>query len=162
MSGGMKFLIVVLAVYLIFVFLNFSAAENASSNFLKMLVEIIPILAVVFVIMILVNMYFTRERIGKYLGAESGARGWIYAIISGVLVSGPPYVLFPLLGDLKKGGMKNSLAAVFLYNRNVKIPFFPVLVYYFGLSFSIILSTYIIIFSVLNGKIIGWLVKDKN
>jgi len=160
-SGGVKFLIIVLVIYLVIALFNFSIIKDAFFDFLQMLIKIVPILVIVFVVMVLVNLYFTRDKIGKYLGAESGIRGWLYAIISGILVSGPPYILFPLLGEIKKGGMKNSLLAVFLYNRNVKIPFLPVMIYYFGLSFTVILSLYIIIFSILNGKLIGWLVKDR-
>ncbi len=160
-SGGIKFLIIVLLIYSAIALLDFSVAKEAFLGFLLMFVKIIPVLVLVFIVMVLVNLYFTKERIGKYLGAESGIKGWLYAIISGILVSGPPYVLFPLLGELRKEGMRNSLLAVFLYNRNVKIPFLPVMVYYFGLGFTIILSLYIVIFSVLNGKIIGWLRKDR-
>ena len=161
-NGGIKFLIIVLILYLVISLFNFSMAKNAFLNFLTMFIKIIPILCIVFIIMILVNLFFTKQRVAKHLGKDSGIIGWLYAIISGILVSGPPYILFPLLGDLKKGGMKNSLVAVFLYNRNVKIPFLPVMVYYFGLNFTIILSLYIVIFSILNGKIIGRLVKDKS
>lgn len=160
-SGGVKFLIIVLAIYLVIALFNFSVVKDALSGFLIIFIKIIPILIIVFIIMVLVNLYFTKERIGQYLGVESGIMGWIYAMISGILFSGPPYVFFPLLGELKKGGMKNSLVAVFLYNRNVKIPFLPIMIYYFGFNFTIILSLYIIIFSILNGKIIGWLIKDE-
>lgn len=161
-SGGMKFLIIVLALYSIVSFFSFSVAQNAFLNFWNMFIKIIPILGIVFMVMILVNLFFTKERVIKHLGKDSGVMGWIYAIISGILVSGPPYILFPLLGDLKKSGMKNSLIAVFLYNRNVKIPFLPVTVYYFGLNFTIVLSFYIVIFSILNGKIVGRLVENKS
>jgi uncharacterized membrane protein YraQ (UPF0718 family) len=130
-------------------------AEQAFSNFLAMLVRIIPILGVVFIIMFLTNLLITPERMEKHMGKESGLRGWIYSIFLGIIVSGPPYVLFPLLGDLKKQGMKNELLAAFLYNRNVKIPFLPVMVFYFGLSYTIILSAYIILFSILNGLLVG-------
>ena len=160
-SGGVKFLMIVLVIYSIVALLNFSIAKDAFFDFLLMFIKIVPLLCFVFIIMIFVNLYFTKDRTKKYLGARSGIRGWIYAMISGILVSGPPYILFPLLGELKKGGMKNSLSAVFLYNRNVKIPFLPVMIYYFGFNFTLILSLYIIIFSILNGKIIGWLVKDR-
>jgi uncharacterized membrane protein YraQ (UPF0718 family) len=160
-SGGVKFLIIVLTIYLVIALFNFSIVKDALSGFLIMFIKIIPILIIVFIIMVLVNLYFTKERIGQYLGVESGIMGWIYAMISGILFSGPPYVFFPLLGELKKRGMKNSLVAVFLYNRNVKIPFLPIMIHYFGFNFTIILSLYIIIFSILNGKIIGWLIKDK-
>ncbi len=160
-SGGTKFLIIILALYSVIAFFNFSIVKSAFSDFSLMFVKIVPVLIIVFIVMVLVNLYFTKERIGKYLGAESGIKGWLYAIVSGILVSGPPYVLFPLLGELKKGGMKNSLSAVFLYNRNVKIPFIPVMIYYFGFNFTIIISLYIILFSILNGKLVGWLVKDE-
>lgn len=157
----MKFLSIILLIYIIIGVFNFSIIQTAIENFLLMFIKIIPILLVVFVVMILVNIYFTKEKIRKYLGEESGIKGWVYAIISGILVSGPPYVLFPLLGEFKKRGMKNSLLAVFLYNRNVKIPFLPVMVYYFGFGFTLILSLYIIIFSILNGKIIELLIKNR-
>jgi len=160
-NGGVRFLLIVLGVYSIIALLNFSIVKDAFFNFLLMFVKIVPILGIVFVIMVFVNLYFTKERVGKYLGTKSGIMGWTYAIISGILVSGPPYILFPLLGELRKQGMKNSLLAVFLYNRNVKIPFLPAMIYYFGFEFTIIISLYVVIFSIFNGKIISLLIKDK-
>ena len=126
-----------------------------------MFLKILPILGVVFMVMIAVNLYFTPKRTQKYLGKESGATGWIYAIVAGIFISGPPYVLYPLLGEMKKRGMRNSLLAVLLYNRNVKIPFIPAMIYYFGLKFTVFISLYIIIFSVLNGKLIEALAGEK-
>jgi len=160
-NGRIKFLLTILLIYIFVGVFDFSIIQMAITNFSFMFIKIVPILLVVFMVMILVNIYFTKEKIRKYLGEKSGIRGWVYAVVSGILVSGPPYVLFPLLGELKRGGMKNSLLAVFLYNRNVKIPFLPVMIYYFGFGFTIILSLYIVIFSILNGKIVGVLTKDK-
>jgi len=102
-SGGVKFLIIVLVIYSVIALFNFSIIKDAFFDFLQMLIKIVPILVIVFVVMVLVNLYFTRDKIGKYLGKESGIKGWLYAIISGILVSGPPYILFPLLGEIKKG-----------------------------------------------------------
>ena len=159
---GTKFLFGVILIYLIILIFNFSFAKEAFLNFLLMSTKVIPLLGIVFVIMVFTNLYFTRERVDKYLGEKSGIKGWIYAIISGVIVSGPPYILYPLLGDLKKGGMKKSLLATFLFNRNVKISFIPVMIYYFGLNFTIVLSVYIILFSVLNGVIVGKIASNKS
>ena len=55
-----------------------------------------------------------------------------------MLIVGPPYILYPILGDLKKQGMKNSLIAAFINNRSVQPVFMPVMAHYFGLSFTII------------------------
>lgn len=156
-----KLLIFTTLLYLLIALFDFSFAKESFFNFLSMLTRIIPILGVVFVIMTFTDIYFTKERANKYLGAKSGARGWLYAIISGIIISGPPYILYPLLGELKEKGMKNSLLATFLFNRNVKIPFIPVMVLYFGLSFTVIISFYIILFSVFNGIVVSWFLSKK-
>ena len=161
MNNQLKFLLAVIFLYLIIALLDIGIVESALINFLVMSLKIVPVLGLVFIIMVLINLYFTKERVGKYLGSKSGIKGWLYAIISGILISGPPYTLYPLLGELKKNGMKSSLLAVVLYNRNVKIPFLPAMVYYFGLNFTIILSLYIIIFSIFNGKLVELLTKDR-
>ena len=161
LSNGMKFMLLIFCLYFIAAIFNFPCVKDALINFFLMLFKIMPVLVVVFIVMAGINIYSTADRVKKYLGKESGVSGWMYAVISGILVSGPPYILYPFLGELKKQGMKNSLLAVFLYNRNVKIPFMPVMIYYFGLEFTVIISVYIIIFSIFNGQLLGCLVKDR-
>jgi uncharacterized membrane protein YraQ (UPF0718 family) len=160
-NGGIKFFLVVLFIYFIIALFNTHLIVKAVIDFLNMFIKIIPIICIVFIVMVGIDLYFTNERTKKYFGEKSGVKGWIYAIVSGSLISAPPYVLYPLLGQLKKQGMKNSLLAVFLYNRNVKIPFVPVMIYYFGLKFTVIISLYILIFSIVNGMLIGALVEKK-
>jgi uncharacterized membrane protein YraQ (UPF0718 family) len=139
------------AIYLLVALANPALAQAALWNTGGMLGKIVPILLVVVLLMTITNWIFSRDFVSRHLGQESGWKGWLYATIGGIIVSGPPYILYPLLGELKKKGLKDSLLAIFLYNRNVKIPFFPVLVVYFGWKFALVLSTYIIIFSLLSG-----------
>jgi uncharacterized membrane protein YraQ (UPF0718 family) len=159
LTGGMKLLFIVLALYFIVGIFNLQLAKEAAFSFFYMLLKIIPILFIVFIVMIGADIYFTKEKTGRFVGNESGIKGWIYAIISGILISGPPYILYPLLGNLKKRGMKNSLLAALLYNRNIKIPFIPVMIYYFSLKFTIVISVYIIIFSIFNGILVSVIVE---
>lgn len=156
----MKFFLFVLLAYLLLFFVNYDLAEQAFFNFLEMAKKIMFLLVFVFIIMVIINLIFTKERAIEYLGEDSGIKSWFYAIIGGVLISGPPYILYPMLGELKKRGMSDSLIAVVLYNRNVKIAFLPALVYYFGIKYTIILSLYIILFSILNGLLIKSFVKQ--
>lgn len=158
-NGGMKLFLIVLALYFIVGIFNLQLAKEAALNFFYMLIKIIPILFIVFIVMIGVDIYFTKDRTKNFVGDESGIKGWIYAIISGILISGPPYILYPLLGNLKKRGMKNSLLAALLYNRNIKIPFIPVMIYYFGIKFTMVISIYIIIFSIFNGILVSVIVE---
>lgn len=157
----MKFFLAVLFMYLFFGLLNRDVFLEALLNFFTMTLRIVPLLLLVFIFSIFINLFLSKERIKKIFGKKIGFKAYLYAIISGILISGPPYVLYPLLGELKKKGMKNSLLAVFLYNRNVKIPFLPVLIFYFGLKYSFFLSFYIIIFSIISGFLINVLVKDE-
>ncbi|MCK5286038.1 MAG: permease [Candidatus Pacebacteria bacterium] len=160
-KGVTKFLMAVFVIYLGAALYDFSIVKEAFFDFLAMFIQMIPILAFVFVLMAIVNFYFTPERIKKHLGESSGIKGWIYTMLSGIIISGHAYIFFPLLKDLKDHGMKDSLLAVFLYSKNIKIPFLPVMVYYFGLSFTIVLTIYTAIFSILNGFVVEWLVKRK-
>jgi len=159
LSGGMKFFLVVLFLYFIVALFNIQLAKDSIINFLQMFIKIIPILSIVFVIMIGVNLYFSKERTKKYLGEKSGIRGWIYTIIAGIVALGPAYFFYPLLEELKKHGMKNSLQAAFLFNRNIKIPLIPVMIYYFGFKYTIVISFYIIVFSIFDGYLVEALLK---
>jgi uncharacterized membrane protein YraQ (UPF0718 family) len=155
LSNGVKFLLAVAAIYSIVVLLDKNLALTGLADTGKMFLRLIPILVLVLGVMFVINRFIDTNKVKKHFGEDSGWRGWLWATVTGILISGPPYVLFPLLEDIKKKGMKNSLIAVFLYNRNVKIPFFPVMIYYFGLVFTVIISFYIITFSFLS----GWLMQ---
>ncbi|MCF7910280.1 permease, partial [Candidatus Pacearchaeota archaeon] len=109
----------------------------------------------VFGIMFFVNLFLKPEKIKKHLGHESGIKGWVYTLFVGSFVPmGPPYVVFPLLGDLKKSGMRNSLIVAFLNIRNLQLIFLIVLISYFGLLFTLVLGIYVFIFAILNGVLI--------
>lgn len=155
MSGGIKFLLLVMGSYLFVGYFYRSYTEGALSSFIKTLINIVPILIFVFAVMFLINIFVQPAIIKKHLGSDSGLKGWMYAILGSILISGPPYILFPFFGELQKQGMKNSLIVVFFSNRNVQPAFIPVMIYYFGTPFTVVISVYIIIFSVINGLVLG-------
>lgn len=162
MSTTVKFLLVVLGIYAAVSFFDMQLATKAAIDTGSTLIKIIPILILVFGVIYLINRYLDTSKLQKHVGDKSGVRGWLYAIIAGILISGPPYVLYPLFGDLQKKGMRNALLAVILYNRNVKIPFIPVMIYYFGVAFTVIVSVYIILLSFANGMLVEVLANKKN
>lgn len=121
---------------------------------LKIIERVIPVLIMVLVLMIIVNYFVTPRMLVKWLGEESGIKGWIVAIIAGIISSGPIYMWYPLLSQLQKKGAKQGLIAVFLYNRAVKIPLMPLLIYYFGLVYTIVLTIVMIAMSIVQGLIV--------
>lgn len=161
LAGRWKFLLFVAGLYLLTGWRDPALAKTALLGFTTMLSKVLPILGMVFVILLLINLLLKPERIKQHLGQDSGFRGWLYAVIGGILISGPPFILYPMLAELKKHGARNDLIAVFLYNRNVKIPFLPVMAYYFGLRYTVIVSLLIILFSLLSGIILGRLTGEE-
>jgi len=156
-----RFLTVVLLIYVTTSIFDmdfvFSSLKKSALN----LFEILPIILFVYILMYLINRYVNTKIIQKHMGQESGIKGWLYAILGSIIISGPAYLLFPLIGELKKSGMKNSLIAIFLNNKNVQLSFLPPMVYYFGLRFTVVISIYIIIFTVLSGIIIDKVLKNE-
>ncbi len=162
MSGRTKFLIYVLVLYGVISIFNQDTIRAALVYFALMLSKVIPVLGMVFGFLFLTNLFIKPEWIRKHIGAESGFRGWFYAVIGGIVISGPPYIIYPMLGELKEHGARSGLLAVILFNRNVKPQFLPAMIYLFGIKYTVILSVYIILFSLLSGKILEFFVREEN
>ena len=160
LSAGVKFLLLVLFIYVFAYLLTPYLVISAMISSFSMFLKIIPILIFVFILNLLINHFVNDELLAKYLGEKSGWQGYFYSILAGVLIGGPPYILLPMLGNLQKRGVSNSLLGTFLFNRNVKIPFFPVMIYYFGLSYTIIVSIMIVVFSIPMGFLLGKALKQ--
>jgi uncharacterized membrane protein YraQ (UPF0718 family) len=148
------FLIAVVLVYLILGMWNLQLALAGLEVFLGLLKKILPVLGIVFLLIFVSNLFLNPKTVAKYLGTGARTRGWPIAVIAGILSAGPIYMWYPLLGELKKKGMRDALIATFLYNRAVKIPLLPMMVYYFGLKLVVILTILMILFSMLNGLLV--------
>lgn len=159
--GGAFFLLSVIA-YVILGIYDFALLRNALSALAGLIARIAPILLLVFMVMFSTNLFSQSNRLVRFLGKGSGLRGWMMAIGGGIASSGPIYMWYPLLSDLKGKGMKDSLIAAFLYNRAVKIPLLPMMVYYFGWKFALVLSIYMVLFSVVNGVLVQSLARERS
>ncbi len=149
-----SFLILVIALYIVLFFLKSDKIKASLDASWSIFVSIIPVLILVVFIMGVSNYFLKPKKVSKYLGKESGVKGWFISALFGILSHGPIYVWYPLLKDLKEHGMRSGLVAVFLYNRAIKIPLLPVMIFYFGVFFVLILCIYMIIASIVQGKII--------
>ncbi|MBA4337024.1 hypothetical protein C0416_04625 [bacterium] len=154
MSGSLKLFILIVFIYAIFGIFNQPLIMKSLHTFIKLLKEVIPILVIVFSLMFLTNMLITSKKISDSLSRKLGIKGYFLAIALGILSAGPIYMWYPLLSDLKEKGLNNSLITIFLYNRAVKIPLIPMMIYYFGFNYVFILGCLMIIFSVINGLIV--------
>lgn len=153
-GSGWLFLMAMLLAYAVVFAFNQQLFIKSVSGFVKIIINILPVLLLVFALIFIVNLFLQPKQIAKYLGKESGAKGWLIAIISGIISTGPIYMWYPMLADLKERGMRTALVAAFLYARAVKIPLLPLMILYFGWTFTILINVYIILFSVINGFLV--------
>lgn len=161
-EGKWIFLILIFVTYLIIGLFSFDLLSKIFIVFGNLLLQLLPVLLFVFFLMFLSNLFFDAKKVSKYIGHDSGVKGWLITIFAGILSSGPIYAWYPVLSDLKEKGMKNEYIATFLYNRSVKIALIPMMIYYFGLPFTIVFNVYIIIFSVINGLLVSLFLNINN
>lgn len=158
-AGGWIFLTVVLVTYGVTALLDFDLTLRAITVFLQLLDKVYPVLVLVFLLIFIIDLLLNPKRVEKYLGRRSGIMGWLTAIVTGILSTGPVYAWYAVLHDLRNKGMRTSLISVVLYNRAIKLPLLPLLVHYFGLAYTVVLAAYLIGFSIIGGlimeKVIG-------
>lgn len=109
--------------------------------------------------MSITNYFITPKLVTKYF-KESGIKKWIFVTVGGILSTGPIYMWYPLLAELKEKGVTYGSIATFLYSRAIKIPLFPVIIFYFGFKYVVILTVIMISVSIIQGLIINKIVKS--
>lgn len=152
-KGSWFFLVTVLLIYVVFALLNRELTSSALTMFNQLLSKVIPVLILVFLFIFIINLFMEPAWIKKYLGQHAGLTGWLVALVGGVLSTGPVYPWYALLRDLREKGMKSSLAAVFLYSRAIKLPLLPMLIHYFGMTYTLVLLGYLTVFAIASGLI---------
>ena len=151
--GSWIMLGVVALLYVVTFIMNVEAGKEALLAAWEILKMIAPILLLVFFLMALLNTFVDSKNIAKHLGAESGVRGWIIALLGGVLSHGPAYIWYPMLADLRKHGAKDGLVIAFFYTRSIKLPWLPLMISYFGLAFAVVLTLLVILAAWIQGII---------
>lgn len=152
--NGIYFLGTVVFIYFLLFFSHPEHIEKSLKISAVVLIKIFPSLLLIILLMGIMNYLVNPRTVSKYVGKGSGIKGWFLAIFTGMLSHGPVYAWYPLLRDLRNQGMKSGLIAAFLYNRAIKIPLLPLMIYYFGTRFVLIFAFYIVVASIVQGGII--------
>jgi uncharacterized membrane protein YraQ (UPF0718 family) len=155
------FPIVILVIYAILFFISPNKAGQAIKScgniFLSMLIP----LGLVFLIMLIINLFLKPAAVAKFLGKGSGIKGIVFSATAGIISTGPIYAWYPLLKDLREKGAGESSIAIFLYNRAVKPFLLPVMINYFGWLYVVILTILIVIASIIVGFSVSFFTSSK-
>ena len=160
-NGKWFFLISVLILMLVIFAVDSTKIRLILKMFENLMLQISPVLVLVYFIMLLTNYFVDNKRLKKYMGEDSGVKGWLISIVSGIISVGPVYMWYPLMKDLQSKGVKNKYLVIFLYNRGIKIQWLPMLILYFGLKYSLTLMFIMAIMSIPQGIIAEKLIEFK-
>ena len=110
--------------------------------------------------MIVLNYYIKPQVVKKYLDKTSGWRRWPIAILAGIISTGPIYMWYPMLKDLKSHGVSEGVLSAFLYSRAIKPFLLPVMGFYFGWTYVVVLTVSMVVASWLLGSIVEMIFVD--
>jgi uncharacterized membrane protein YraQ (UPF0718 family) len=158
--GTWYFLITIISIHILLLIFYQEICLDSLAFFYQLIYKMIPIFIFIFILMTLSNYFITPEFIIKHL-KEKGIKKWFFMIIGGILSSGPIYMWYPLLADLKKKGLSYGLIACFLYNRAIKIPLLPLAIIYFSWQYILVLTIVMVVVSVIQGILINKLMEVK-
>jgi len=151
---GKYLFLVAFILYGVFFLVSSETAWLALQKSGAVLLKILPIIGVVILFTGLLNYFLRPKQVVSHLGHESGAMGWLWALAAGVVSHGPMYAWYPLLEDLRSHGMRDGLIVVFFTARAIKVPLLPMMIDYFGWAFTLVLSFYILIGALIQGRLL--------
>lgn len=159
--GGWVFLVIVVIGYGLIGLVKPEATTQALMFFVHVMRQVLPVLGLVFILLFIANLLLEPEWIKRYLGTGAGAGAWVIAVIGGIFSIGPIYVWYAVLSELQAKGMRTALIATFLYSRAVKLPLLPLMIHYFGITYTVVLCMYLLLFAGINGILVEKLVPQK-
>ncbi len=160
-KNPLKFLGVVLIILLTIMFVNFEIFTSSLIYTYKLFLNLIPTLLLVLLMMGLFNFFIKPKHLIKYLGKKKPIRAWLVSSSLGIISSGPIYLWYPLLSEARDKGVTNNSITIFLYNRAVKPALIPLMIFYFGWIYVVVLTIVMIFIGGLNGYFVEKIMEMK-
>ncbi len=139
------FFLVVLAVYGVLATVEPVLTLEALRQSIRVLLQIALPITLALAMMFVINLTFQGPQVARLLSKGAGLKGVLLSSVAGMLSMGPVYAWYPLLRDLRKQGASDFHIANFLCCRSVKPILLPVMIYYFGWVFSLVLNLLIVL-----------------
>ncbi|HEY3495917.1 MAG TPA: permease [Polyangiaceae bacterium] len=93
--------------------LRHGVARQGLAETFRLGAQVLPVMLPAFVLAGMMSALISPDAIGAWLGREAGLRGLLVGTLAGALTPAGPFVAFPLLAILLKGGA--SVGAVTAY-----------------------------------------------
>jgi len=119
--------------------LHFPFVTTITSNFWMFFIEMVTFLPFMFILIGIVDAWFSKEKVERYIGKGSGFRGTLRILLLAMFQAGPLYGAFPVTYLLWKKGC--SIRNIFIYLgafSTMKLPMLTFEIGFLGLKFSLL------------------------
>ncbi|MBN1848902.1 MAG: hypothetical protein JW932_09990 [Deltaproteobacteria bacterium] len=154
-KGSWLFLGIMLALYTIVFFFSRQKFLEAMSIDCKIILQMVIPLFIAFLIMLIINLYVGPKKIISLMGEKIGIRGVLLSSLAGIISMGPIYAWYPMLKGLREKGVHFFYLSNFLGNRAIKPFLLPVMISFFGWTYTIIFNGLVWISSIIVSLILS-------
>jgi uncharacterized membrane protein YraQ (UPF0718 family) len=151
------FPVVVVLLYVVLYLIMPARTGRALAASGQILVQVALPLCIAFVLMVVLNLFVKPAHVSRFLGTGAGLRGVAISTLAGMISTGPIYAWYPLMKDLRERGASNFHVANFLGNRAVKPFLLPIMVFYFGWGYTVVLNLLLIAGAILIAVLVSFL-----
>ena len=109
-----KFFIISLFILFIISIFNIDIGLKSILNAKDSFIQMISVLPPIMIILGLMDVWISREKLMKYMGDNSGILGIFLSMLIGAIGAGPMYAAFPFTAVLIKKGVKFSNIIIFM------------------------------------------------
>jgi uncharacterized membrane protein YraQ (UPF0718 family) len=125
---------------------------------LKIMKDILPILAIVYIFMALFN-FIPEKHLKSYIQKTTGFYQYLIMSVLGMISHGPIYAWYPLLKDLGNRGLTEGSIAAYLFSKGIKLTLLPIMIHYFGFPLTAWFTLTLFLLSFLQGYLIDLFMK---
>jgi uncharacterized membrane protein YraQ (UPF0718 family) len=146
-------------------FWAFSANQEKALQALQIstntLASVLLLIAAVFGLVGLLQVWISRDLIVRLLGKEGGIKGLLLAAFCGTLLIGPAYIIFPLLMSIHKQGARWAVITIVLSAYAVKLQMIPIEIEFLGWPFSLVRSLLTVALAIPTGLLVEALMERR-
>lgn len=156
MYGPLIFNAAVLIVLFFFYFKDKDKTQKAMRLASEHFKKIMPLLIIMLAVIIFMQGAFSEENIAGHITAFSGTTGYLIAAFIGGVIHIPPFITFPLAGQLLQNGVNPGVIAVLVTSLIMVHSFtIPLEAKEMGIKFALARNILCLISAIMIGIVVG-------
>jgi uncharacterized membrane protein YraQ (UPF0718 family) len=137
--------------------------DIVENNFWAFTKEMIFMLPLIFILVGLIDVWVSKEKVQKHIGKSSGIKGIIYVVLFAFIQAGPLYGVFPVTYLMwKKGSSATNIFIFLAATSTARIPMLAFEISFLGIEFSLLRIAITLPIFIVVGIIMGRYFENKN